>query len=188
MRFCPSCGAEVEHKVPDGDDRPRHVCPACGTIHYHNPKIVVGSVCTLGERLLLCRRAIEPRKGFWTIPAGYLELGESAEAGALREAWEEARARIELEGLMAVYSVERIGQVQLLYRARLLHEDVAAGPESLEVLLATWDEIPWDELAFPTVRWILEHARSLRGHAGPLVAVGNPGARQPEPVPGEAAA
>ena len=128
MRFCAACGAEVELKVPTGDDRERFVCPACGTIHYQNPKVVVGSVCTLGERLLLCRRAIEPRRGFWTIPAGYLELGETAEAGALREAWEEARARIELEGLLAVYSVERIGQVQLLYRARLLHADVAAGP------------------------------------------------------------
>ena len=185
MRFCSTCGAEVELRVPAGDDRERVVCPACGTVHYQNPKIVVGSVCLLGERLLLCRRAIPPRRGFWTIPAGYLELGESAEAGALREAWEEARARIELEGLMAVYSVERIGQVQLLYRARLLHEDVAAGPESLEVRLVGWDEVPWDELAFPTVRWILDHARSLQARAGPIVAVGNPGARQPEPVPGE---
>jgi ADP-ribose pyrophosphatase YjhB (NUDIX family) len=186
MRFCPSCGVLVELRVPAGDDRERHVCPACATVHYHNPKVVVGSVCTLGDRLLLCRRAIEPRLGYWTIPAGYLELGESAEAGALREAWEEARARIELEGLLAVYSVERIGQVQLLYRARLLHADVAAGPESLEVRLLGWDEIPWADLAFPTVRWILEHALSLRGHGGPLVTVGNPGARQPEAVPGEA--
>jgi ADP-ribose pyrophosphatase YjhB (NUDIX family) len=186
MRFCPSCGTEVERKVPAGDDRLRHVCPGCGEVHYHNPKIVVGSVCTLGDRLLLCRRAIEPRRGFWTIPAGYLELGESAEAGALREAWEEARARIELLGLLAVYSVERIGQVQLLYRARLLHEDVAAGPESLEVRLLGWNEIPWDDLAFPTVRWILEHALSLRDHGGPIVTVGNPGARQPDAVPGEA--
>jgi ADP-ribose pyrophosphatase YjhB (NUDIX family) len=186
MRFCPSCGTEVERKVPAGDDRLRHVCPGCGEVHYHNPKIVVGSVCTLGDRLLLCRRAIEPRRGFWTIPAGYLELGESAEAGALREAWEEARARIALEGLMAVYSVERIGQVQLLYRARLLDAAVAAGPESLEVRLLGWAEIPWADLAFPTVRWILEHAGALRGQEGPLVTVGNPGDRQPEAVPGEA--
>jgi ADP-ribose pyrophosphatase YjhB (NUDIX family) len=185
MRFCAACGAEVELRVPAGDDRARSVCPACGTIHYVNPKIVVGSVCTIGERLLLCRRAIEPRRGFWTIPAGYLELGESAEAGALREAWEEARARIELEGLLAVYSVERIGQVQLLYKARLLHEDVAAGPESLEVQLVGWEEIPWEDLAFPTVRWILEHARGQLGQAGPLVTVGNPGGRQPGPVAGE---
>lgn len=187
MRFCAVCGAEVERRVPPGEDRERFVCPACGTVHYQNPKIVVGSVCTLGERLLICRRAIEPRRGFWTIPAGYLELGESAEAGALREAWEEARAKIELEGLLAVYSVERIGQVQLLYKARLLHEDVAAGPESLEVRLVSWDEIPWEELAFPTVRWILEHARALRGRPGPIVTVANPGGRQPGPVPGDGA-
>ena len=186
MRFCPTCGAEVERRRPEGDDRDRDVCPACGAVHYHNPKIVVGSVCTLGHRLLLCRRAIEPRRGYWTIPAGYLELGESAEAGAMREAWEEARARIELEGLLAVYSVERIGQIQLLYRARLLHEDVAAGPESLEVRLVGWDEIPWDELAFPTVRWILDHARGLRHDRGPLITVSNPGLRQPDAVPGEA--
>jgi ADP-ribose pyrophosphatase YjhB (NUDIX family) len=187
MRFCATCGAEVELKVPAGDDRERFVCPACGTVHYVNPKIVVGSVCTLGERLLLCRRAIEPRRGFWTIPAGYLELGESAEAGALREAWEEARARIELEGLLAVYSVERIGQVQLLYKARLLDEGVAAGPESLEVRLLGWDEIPWEELAFPTVRWILELAHGLRGRAGPIVTASNPGGRQPGPLAGEGA-
>jgi ADP-ribose pyrophosphatase YjhB (NUDIX family) len=186
MRFCPSCGAALERRVPPGDDRERHVCPACGTVHYLNPKVVVGSVCVRGDRLLLCRRAIPPRRGYWTIPAGYLELGESAEAGALREAWEEARARIELEGLMAVYSVERIGQIQLLYRARLLHDDVAAGPESLEVRLLRWEEIPWPELAFPTVAWILEHAQQLRGRPGPLSTVGNPGRRQPDPVPEEA--
>jgi ADP-ribose pyrophosphatase YjhB (NUDIX family) len=185
MRFCPSCGAAVERRVPSGDDRPRHVCPACGVVHYQNPKVVVGSVCTLGERLLLCRRAIDPRRGFWTIPAGYLELGETAEAGALREAWEEARARIELEGLLAVYSVERIGQVQLLYRARLLNEDVAAGPESLEVRLLGWGEIPWAELAFPTVHWILEHAGAVREQIGPLVTVGNPNACQPDAILGE---
>jgi ADP-ribose pyrophosphatase YjhB (NUDIX family) len=186
MRFCSCCGSEVELRRPEGDDRDRAICPACGTVHYQNPKVVVGSVCTLGDRLLLCRRAIEPRRGFWTIPAGYLELGESAEAGAVREAWEEARARIELDGLLAVYSVERIGQVQLLYRARLLQADVAAGPESLEVRLVGWDEIPWDELAFPTVGWILEHARGLHGSAGPLVTVANPGRQQPAPIPGDA--
>ena len=185
MRFCSCCGAEVELRRPEGDDRDRAICPACGTVHYQNPKIVVGSVCTFGDRLLLCRRAIEPRRGFWTIPAGYLELGESAEAGAMREAWEEARARIELEGLMAVYSVERIGQVQLLYRARLLQEDVAAGPESLEVRLVGWDEVPWDDLAFPTVGWVLQHARNLRGLVGPLITVSNPDRQMPAAIPGE---
>jgi ADP-ribose pyrophosphatase YjhB (NUDIX family) len=188
MRFCSSCGAPVELRRPEGDDRDRHVCPNCGAVHYQNPKIVVGSVCTLGERLLLCRRAIEPRSGFWTIPAGYMELGESAEEGARREAWEEARARIEIEGLLAVYSVRRINQVQLLYRARLLDPSVEPGPESLEVRLVEWSEIPWADLAFPTVRWILERALELRGHADhPLVTVGNPGHAQPDLVPGEGA-
>lgn len=187
MRYCPRCGTEVELRRPEGDDRERHVCPACGTVHYHNPKIVVGSVCSHGDRLLLCRRAIEPRAGFWTIPAGYLELGESAEEGARREAWEEARARIEIEGLLAVYSVRRINQVQLLYRARLLDPDVRPGPESLEVRLVGWDAIPWGELAFPTVRWILERARAVRDAPGPLVTVGNPEGQEPEPVSGEGA-
>ncbi len=188
MRFCPRCGTEVERRRPPGDERERHVCPGCGAVHYQNPKIVVGSVCCPrgDDRLLLCRRAIPPREGYWTIPAGYMELGESVEEAARREAWEEARARIELEGLLAVYSVRRIDQVQLLYRARLLDPDaVAAGPESLEVRLVGWDAIPWDELAFPTVRWILERAQAVRGHEGPLVPAGNPGGADPEPVAGE---
>lgn len=187
MRFCPACAAPVELRRPEGDDRERFVCTACGTIHYHNPKIVVGSVCTLEGRLLLCRRAIEPRAGFWTIPAGYMELGETAEEGARREAWEEARARIEIEGLLAVYSVRRIDQVQLLYRARLLHADVAPGPESLEAKLVGWGEIPWDALAFPTVSWILRRAMDLRDRPWPIEAAGNPGGLQPEAVPGEGA-
>jgi ADP-ribose pyrophosphatase YjhB (NUDIX family) len=185
MRYCPSCGGPLERRTPEGDDRERHVCPSCGAVHYQNPKIVVGSVCSYGGQLLLCRRAISPRAGFWTIPAGYLELGETAEEGARREAWEEARARIQLEGLLAVYSVRRIDQIQLLYRARLLDPEVAPGPESLEVRLVGWDGIPWDELAFPTVRWILERALAVRDHPPPLVTVGNPDQAQPDPVPGE---
>jgi ADP-ribose pyrophosphatase YjhB (NUDIX family) len=187
MRFCPACGAAVELRRPEGDDRERHVCPACGTVHYHNPKIVVGSVCMLEGRVLLCRRAIPPRAGFWTIPAGFMELGETAEEGARREAWEEARARIEIEGLLAVYSVRRIDQVQLLYRARLLSADVAPGPESLEVRLSSWSEIPWDHLAFPTVHWILRRALELEGRPWPQATVSNPDQRQPEAVDGEGA-
>ncbi len=185
MRYCPSCAAPLERRRPEGDDRDRHVCPACGTVHYQNPKIVVGSVCMLGDRVLLCRRAIPPRAGFWTIPAGFMELGETAEAGAMREAWEEARARIELEGLLAVYSVARIDQVQLLYRARLLDAAVEPGPESLEVVLVGWDAIPWDELAFPTVGWILAHAGAIRHLPSPVPTVGNPDGRQPSLLPGE---
>ncbi len=179
MRFCSACGGPVEQRVPPLDDRPRHVCPACGAIHYLNPKIVVGSACTFGDRLLICRRAIEPRRGLWTIPAGYMELGESAEEGARREAWEEARAVILIEGLLAVYSLPRIDQVQLLYRARLTVPEVAAGPESLEVRLIDWQDIPWDELAFRTVGWVLRRALELRGTGGPLAPVGNPPAEGP---------
>ncbi len=174
MRFCSTCAGPIEQRIPPNDDRERHVCQACNTVHYVNPKVVVGSVCTLDDRLLLCRRAIEPGLGLWTIPAGYLENGETVEEGARREAWEEARAQIALEGLIAVYSIKRIDQVQLLYRARLTSDDVAAGPESLEVMLVDWAHIPWSELAFPTVRWVLRHAAALRGKAGPFIPTGNP--------------
>jgi ADP-ribose pyrophosphatase YjhB (NUDIX family) len=183
MRFCPSCGGVLSLARPAGDDRDRHVCPSCETVHYVNPKIVVGAVCTWRDRLLLCRRAIDPRAGFWTIPAGYLELGESAEEGAAREAWEEARARIRIDGLLAVYSVRRISQVQLLYRARLLDPGVAPGPESLEVRLIDWQDIPWAELAFPTVGWVLRRARELRHDPAPPIPVSNPDASDPAPQP-----
>ncbi len=142
-------------RVPEGEDRERQVCDACGFVAYENPKVVVGSVVGDEGRILLCRRAIEPRRGFWTIPAGYMELGETAEEGARREAWEEARARLQLERLLAVYSIARIGQVQLIFRAGLAEPGFAAGPESLEVRLFAWEEIPWDELAFPSVHWAL---------------------------------
>ena len=145
--------------VPEGDNRERMICAECGFVLYDNPKIVVGSVARWGDRILLCRRAINPRRGFWTLPAGYLELNESTTAGAEREAFEEAQARIQIEGLLAIYDIPRISQVQLIYRARLVDEAVAAGPESLEVRLFGWDEIPWDELAFPSVRWALHHEK-----------------------------
>jgi ADP-ribose pyrophosphatase YjhB (NUDIX family) len=174
MRFCPGCGGPIERRIPELDDRERHVCTACDVVHYSNPKVVVGSVCTLGDRLLLCRRAIAPGRGLWTIPAGYLENGETVEEGTRREAWEEARAEIALEGLIAVYSIKRIDQVQLLYKARLTRPEVSAGPESLEVMLTEWHDIPWEELAFPTVHWVLRRARELRGQSGPFVPVGNP--------------
>lgn len=167
MRFCCLCGAPVTERVPDGDNLARHVCTACGEIHYVNPKVVVGAVCTWQDRVLLCRRAIEPRSGWWAVPAGYLEVGESTEDGTRREAWEEARARIEITGLLAVYNVVRIGQVQLFYRADLVTPDVAAGAETEELDLFDWGAIPWDELAFPSVRWVLRRALELRGHEGP---------------------
>jgi len=145
--------------IPDGDNRERQVCPDCGFINYENPKIVVGSVVLWENRILLCRRAIEPRRGFWTLPAGYMELHESTVQTAEREAWEEALAKITIDGLLAVYSIPRISQVQLIYRARLTSPNFAAGPESLEVALFAWDEIPWNELAFPSVKWALDQYR-----------------------------
>ena len=124
--------------------------------------VAVGSVARWGERILLCRRSIEPRSGFWTLPAGYLELNESASAGAEREAWEEANARIEIEGLLAIYDIPRISQVQLVFRARLLDAAISAGSESLEVGLFAWEEIPWSDLAFPSIRWALQHDREAQ--------------------------
>ena len=149
-------------RIPAGDSRERLVCVECGFINYENPKIVVGSVATWGARILMCKRAIEPRRGYWTLPAGYLELGETTTEGAVREAWEEAQARIEIDQLLAVYSIPRIGQVQLMYRARLLSADIAAGVESEEVGLFEWDEIPWPDIAFPSVGWALHHYAETR--------------------------
>jgi ADP-ribose pyrophosphatase YjhB (NUDIX family) len=157
-------------RVPDGDNRERLVCPECGHIAYENPKVVVGSVVTEDGAVLMCRRAIEPRLGFWTLPAGYLEFGETLEEGASREVWEEAQAEIAIDGILGVFSVSRIGQVQVMFRARFADPTVtprfAAGPESLEVALFPWKRVPWDEVAFPTVRWAL-HAWHDAG-PGPL--------------------
>jgi ADP-ribose pyrophosphatase YjhB (NUDIX family) len=154
--------------IPEGEDRERLTCAECGYIAYENPKIVTGSVVSVDGRILLCRRAIEPRRGFWTIPAGYMELGETVEEAARREAREEACAEIALDGVLALYSIARIGQVQVLFRARLATPGFAAGPESLEVRLFDWDEIPWAELAFPSVRWVLDAWREAG--PGPLGA------------------
>lgn len=161
----PSDPANFTRRIPEGDDRHRLVCDDCGFIQYENPRIVVGSVAYWEDRILLCRRAIEPRVGYWTLPAGYLELGEDAESGALREAWEEARAQLEIEQLLGVYSIHRISQVQLIYRARLTSPEVAAGPESREVALFHPDEIPHADLAFPSVKWALAHFRETRDQA-----------------------
>jgi len=142
-------------QIPPGDNRERLVCGDCGFVAYENPKIVVGSVPVWEGRILMCRRAIEPRHGFWTLPAGYLELHETAPEGAMREAMEEATALIELDQLLAVYNIPRLSQVQLIYRARLASPEIAPGEESLEVALFAWDEIPWDDIAFPSVHWAL---------------------------------
>jgi len=157
IKFCNSCGSTVVLRVPEGDTYERAVCEACGVIHYENPKVVVGCLPAYGDRILICKRAIEPRHGLWTLPAGFMENGESAAEGAAREALEEANARVEIEDLYTVYSIPHISQVYMMFRARLLDTDFSAGTESLEVKLVTEDEIPWGELAFTMVKRTLEH-------------------------------
>ncbi len=153
IKHCRNCGAAVVYRVPDdGDTRERAVCPACDTIHYENPLNVVGTVPYWGDHVLLCKRNIEPRWGKWTLPAGFMELGESTEEGAARETVEEAGARFEMEDLLSVLSVPRVGQVHLFYRARLLSDRFDPGHETIEARLFAESEIPWDEIAFRTVR------------------------------------
>ena len=172
-RSRPSPAGPSVRAVPEGDTRERLICAECGFVRYDNPKIVVGSVATWQGRVLMCRRAIEPRRGRWTLPAGYLELNETTEAGAAREAMEEACARIEIERLLAVYSIPRISQVQLIYRARLASPEIAAGVESLEVALFALDDIPTQDIAFPSVHWALGHYRDSLTGTAPLPR-GNP--------------
>lgn len=154
-----------QRQVPAGDTHERDVCTTCGFINYVNPKIVTGSIVRHDGKLLLCRRAIEPRTGYWTLPAGFMELGETAEQAAMREAREEANAEIVIDRLLAVYTIPRIAQVQIMYLAHLGSDAFSPGPESLEVRLASWDEIPWGELAFPSVRWALQQYRGVEGIA-----------------------
>jgi ADP-ribose pyrophosphatase YjhB (NUDIX family) len=157
MKYCSACGHEVVYRVPLGDSRPRFLCERCDTIHYQNPRIVTGCLVHWEDRILLCKRNIEPRRGYWTLPAGYLENGETAEAGAIRETWEEARAHVELDDLYTLFSLPHISQVYMFFRGRLVAPEYAAGEESLAVELFRQDEIPWDELAFPVVRETLQH-------------------------------
>ena len=167
---------EFTRHIPHGDTRERLVCPDCGHINYENPKVVVGSVVVADGRVLLCRRAIEPRRGYWTLPAGYLEHGETLEEGAAREAAEEAEAHIRLDGVLALFSIARLGQMQVIFRGRFDGPpDCAAGPESQEVRLFAWHEIPWDQIAFPSVHWAL-HAWRRQGEA----ALGAPATNPPD--------
>ncbi len=156
-------------KTPPGEDRPRQVCDTCGFINYVNPKIVVGSVVAVDGGVLMCRRAIEPRKGFWTLPAGFMEEGETVEAAALREALEEAEAKLTLQGVLAIYSVPHISQVQIMFRATLAEPGFAPGPESLETAVFALDALPEKEFAFPSVAWaIKDYRRFLAGESGPF--------------------
>jgi ADP-ribose pyrophosphatase YjhB (NUDIX family) len=157
IKHCRVCGSITQYRVPPGDNRERAICTACNEIHYENPINVVGTVPVWGDQVLLCRRNIEPRYGLWTLPAGFLELGESLADGALRETVEEAGAHIELQELLTVLNVVRVGQVHFFYRARMLDMHLDPGPETIEARLFREDEVPWDELAFRTVRLTLEH-------------------------------
>ena len=157
MKFCSNCGAAVTLKIPAGDTLPRHVCDACSTIHYQNPKMIVGCIAEWEDRILLCRRAIEPRLGLWTVPAGFMENGETTAQGAARETLEEANARVEVGPLYAMYNIPHINQVYILFRARLLDLDFSAGTESLEVRLFDEKDVPWESIAFATVRNTLHH-------------------------------
>jgi len=151
MNYCSKCGSPVTSRIPPGDDRPRHICDACGTIFYSNPKIVAGCIPQWGEQLLLCRRAIEPRSGLWTLPAGFMENGESTAEAAARETLEEANARVEMGPLFAYLNIPALSQVYVIFLARLMDLDFSAGAESLEVRLFHEHEIPWQELAFPSI-------------------------------------
>ncbi|HKX44864.1 MAG TPA: NUDIX hydrolase [Burkholderiaceae bacterium] len=157
IRHCKTCGGATEYRIPADDNRDRAICTVCGTIHYENPLNVVGTVPVWGDQVLLCRRNIEPRYGLWTLPAGFMELGETVEQGAARETEEEAGARFEMQELLTVLSVVRVGQLHLYFRARLLDTEFAPGPETIEARLFREDEIPWDELAFRTVRETLRY-------------------------------
>lgn len=157
IKFCSNCGTPVAHRIPPGDALVRAVCDACGNIHYQNPKLVVGSLPIWEDRILLCRRAIDPRYGMWTLPAGFMENAETMPQAALRETREEACARIELDGLYSLIGVPHISQVHAIYRARLLDLDFAAGEESLEVALFREQDIPWQDIAFRTITMTLRH-------------------------------
>ena len=155
MNFCCKCASPLEQRVPREDDRPRHVCVNCGEVHYQNPKIVTGCLPTWRDSVLLCRRNIEPRKGFWTIPAGFMELGETVEQGALRETWEEARARVQILAPYSMFNLPHVNQLYVIFRARMIDREFEPGPESQEVGLFPEDSIPWADLAFGTVRQTL---------------------------------
>jgi ADP-ribose pyrophosphatase YjhB (NUDIX family) len=167
MKFCPSCGGAVEKRVPEGDHLPRSVCTACGAIHYRNPRLIAGCVPEHEGRILICRRAIEPRRGYWTVPAGFMEVGETLQQAAARECHEEALALVEVGSPCAIVHVLHAEQVHVLFRARLSHPAFGIGPESLETTLADERDIPWPEIAFASVEFTLRRYFEDRaaGHA-----------------------
>jgi ADP-ribose pyrophosphatase YjhB (NUDIX family) len=174
MNYCSLCGAPVELRQLPNDNRTRHVCTACGEVHYQNPKLIVGAIPEWENRILLCRRAIEPRHGLWTLPAGFMENGETTTEAAARETLEEANAQVEIGDLYSLYNLPYINQVHLLFRAKLLNLDFSPGVESLEVQLFSEQDVPWDKMAFRPVYYTLQHyfadrtAGSFRFHMGDL--------------------
>lgn len=179
MNYCSVCGKPVSKKIPPGDNLLRFVCESCRTIHYHNPKIVAGCIPEWDDQILLCRRAIEPRAGLWTFPAGFMEIGESTEQAAKRETEEEAHAQVEVTSLYAVLSLPHVGQVYLVFRGRMVTPEFRAGEESLDVRLFARDAIPWNDIAFSVVKDALHryvedavhgtfriHVASLPDHLG----------------------
>ncbi len=175
MKFCSECGAPVVREIPQGDNRLRYVCRQCATIHYQNPRIVAGCIVETGSKILLCKRAIAPRYGFWTLPAGFMEINETTLEAAVRETWEEARARVDVTELFTVFNLPHVDQVYMMFRAQLAGDAFAAGEESLEVGLFGESEVPWAELAFPTIHHTLRfyfkdlNAGRFRLHTGDIV-------------------
>ncbi|MBL4794321.1 MAG: NUDIX hydrolase [Pseudomonadales bacterium] len=158
MKYCSACGSDkIELRTPQGDNRQRHVCGNCDIIHYDNPRIICGTLPLVGDKVLLCSRAIEPRKGKWTLPAGFMENGESTQEGAMRESWEEALAKVDVDGLYAIFDLPQLNQVYMFYKGQVINGEFGVGEESLEVALFSEEEIPWDELAFPTITRTLKH-------------------------------
>ena len=157
MHFCTACGQRTQEKIPLGDQQLREVCSECGTIHYVNPKVICGALALWEGKVLLCRRAIEPRYGLWTLPAGYMELFETMEQGSARETREEALAEVDIEQLYCMYNIPRIGQIYVLFKAQIINGQFGAGEETLESRLFSEEEIPWDQLAFPSVERTLRH-------------------------------
>ena len=179
MKFCNQCGAEVARIIPAGDNRLRFVCVSCEEIHYQNPKIVTGCIPEYEGKVLLCKRAIEPRYGYWTLPAGFMELEETSSEAALRETLEEANARVAISELYTVFNLPNIDQVYMMYRSKLLDLDFSAGEESLEVKLFAEDEIPWDDIAFLTIKHTLkfyfqdQKSKDFRLHTGDIINQGD---------------
>jgi ADP-ribose pyrophosphatase YjhB (NUDIX family) len=157
MKFCSSCGALVTHKIPDGDNRLRYVCESCGEIHYQNPKVIAGILPTYKSKVLLCKRSIQPRVGYWTLPAGFLENGESSLEGAIRECSEEANTQVRDPSIYAIFDIPQINQIYIFYRAEMPEAIFSPSTESSDVALFSEEDIPWSELAFPMVEALLDH-------------------------------